>query len=79
MQEEFIDYILWIVFQEKFYRFTTNNFKRIHTNTRANSEPICSRERYILLYTIIDIAFPKYYSISFKRKSNTNRQTRNLS
>jgi hypothetical protein len=35
MQKEFIDYILWTVFQEEFYGFTANDFKKIHTNIKA--------------------------------------------
>ena len=35
MREEFINYTLWIIFQEKFYGFTTNNFKRIYFNLRV--------------------------------------------
>jgi hypothetical protein len=35
MQEEFIDYILWTIFQEEFYRFTADNFKRIYIDTKT--------------------------------------------
>ena len=51
MQEEFIDYILWIVFQEKFYRFTTNNFKRIYIDTKIKLRIyLFKRKVYIVIY-----------------------------
>jgi hypothetical protein len=51
MQEEFIDYILWTIFQEEFYKFTTNNFKRIHANTRAKLRIYLLKKRvYIVIY-----------------------------
>jgi hypothetical protein len=51
MQEEFIDYILWTVFQEKFYRFTTNNFKRIYIDTKIKLRIyLFKRKVYIVIY-----------------------------
>ena len=35
MQEEFIDYTLQTIFQEEFYRFTINNFKRMRSKLKA--------------------------------------------
>ena len=35
VQEKFIDYTLWTVFQEKFHKFTANNFKKIYSKLRA--------------------------------------------
>ena len=35
MQEEFTDYTLWTVFQEEFEGFAADDFKRMHTDTRA--------------------------------------------
>jgi hypothetical protein len=35
VQEEFTDYTLWTVFQEEFYRFTINDFKRICSKLRV--------------------------------------------
>ena len=35
VQEEFTDYTLWTVFQEEFKGFAADDFKRMHTDTRA--------------------------------------------
>ena len=35
MQEEFTDYTLWTVFQEEFYGFTADDFKKMHSKLRA--------------------------------------------
>ena len=35
MQEEFIDYTLWTIFQEEFHRFTADDFKRMRSELRA--------------------------------------------
>ena len=35
IQEEFMDYTLWTIFQEEFKGFAADNFKRICTDTRA--------------------------------------------
>ena len=35
IQEEFIDYTLQTIFQEEFYRFTANDFKRIYSKLRV--------------------------------------------
>jgi hypothetical protein len=35
MQKEFTNYTLWTIFQEEFYKFTADDFKRIHINTRV--------------------------------------------
>jgi hypothetical protein len=79
VQEEFIDYTLWIVFQEEFYRFTADNFKRIYTNTRVKLRTyLPKRGVYIAIdnnkHTFSEILFD-----FFKRKSNINKRTRNLS
>jgi hypothetical protein len=51
VQEEFIDYILWIVFQEEFYRFIADNFKRIHINIRAKLWTYLLKKKvYIAIY-----------------------------
>jgi len=34
-QENFIDYILWIVFKEEFKGFTTKDFRRMQINIRV--------------------------------------------
>jgi sulfur transfer complex TusBCD TusB component (DsrH family) len=51
MQEEFTDYTLWTVFQEEFYRFTVNNFKRIRSKLRAKLRIyLLKRGVYIAIY-----------------------------
>ena len=35
VQEEFMDYTLWTIFQEEFKGFAVDDFKRIHIDTRA--------------------------------------------
>jgi hypothetical protein len=51
MQKEFIDYILWTIFQEEFYRFTTDNFKRIYANTKAKLRTyLLKRKVYVIIY-----------------------------
>ena len=35
MQEEFMDYTLQTIFQEEFYGFTANDFKRMHFKLKA--------------------------------------------
>ena len=35
VQKEFIDYTLQTIFQEEFYGFTTNDFKRMYFKLRA--------------------------------------------
>jgi hypothetical protein len=51
MQEKFINYILWIIFQEEFYSFTTNNFKRIRANIRAKLRTyLLKKEIYVAIY-----------------------------
>ena len=35
IQEEFINYTLWTIFQKKFHRFTTDDFKRIYSKLRV--------------------------------------------
>ena len=35
VQEEFTDYTLWTVFQEEFYGFTANDFKRMRSKLRV--------------------------------------------
>jgi hypothetical protein len=51
MQEEFIDYILWTVFQEKVYGFITNNFKKIYTNTKTKLRTYLLKKKiYIIIH-----------------------------
>jgi hypothetical protein len=48
VQEEFTDYTLWTVFQEEFYGFTADNFKRIRADTRAKLPThLLKREVYV--------------------------------
>ena len=35
MQEEFIDYTLWTIFQEEFHGFTADDFKKIYSKLKV--------------------------------------------
>jgi sulfur transfer complex TusBCD TusB component (DsrH family) len=51
VQEEFTDYTLWTVFQEEFYRFTVNNFKRMRSKLRAKLQIyLLKRGVYVAIY-----------------------------
>ena len=62
MQEEFIDYTLQTIFQEKFYRFTANNFKRMYSKLKAKLQiHLLKRGVYIAIYnnryTLLEVLF----------------------
>jgi hypothetical protein len=51
VQEEFTDYTLWTVFQEEFYRFTVDNFKRMRSKLRVKLRIyLLKRGVYIAIY-----------------------------
>jgi hypothetical protein len=52
VQKEFIDYILWTIFQEEFYRFIINNFKKIRPDTKAKLRIYLLKKRiYITIHS----------------------------
>ena len=49
--KNFTDYILWTIFQEEFYGFTINDFKRIYFNLRVKLQTyLLKRGVYITIY-----------------------------
>ena len=51
IQEEFTDYTLQTIFQEEFYRFTADDFKKIYFKLRAKLQIyLLKRGVYIAIY-----------------------------
>ena len=62
MQEEFTDYTLQTIFQEEFYKFTADDFKRIYFKLRVKLQIyLLKRGVYIAIYnnryTLLEVLF----------------------
>ena len=62
VQEEFIDYTLWTIFQEEFHRFTADDFKRMRSELRAKLQiHLLKGGVYIAIYnnryTLLEVLF----------------------
>ena len=62
IQEEFTDYTLQTIFQEEFYGFTANNFKRMRFKLRAKLQIyLLKRGVYVAIYnnryTLLKVLF----------------------